>query len=110
MRDVLRTYDFTEQRINSISKLIPDRVESINEALEKSEEFKSKFVQLNSDIQRDILGIENLISHNSKHAAGVIIAPTEVYNYVPCMRDKDDETMMLAQWDKKQVEEIGLVI
>ena len=52
-------------------------------------------------------GIEGLIRGYGKHAAGVIIADQPIVNLVPVRTSKDGD--IITQWDKKVVEELGLL-
>jgi len=56
------------------------------------------------DISRTL---EGLARHCSTHAAGVVIAPSALTNYVPLFCSSTDE--VTTQYDMKMVEEIGLL-
>jgi DNA polymerase-3 subunit alpha len=51
--------------------------------------------------------LEGLARHCSTHAAGVVIAPSALTNYVPLFKGTKDE--VTTQYDMKMVEEIGLL-
>jgi DNA polymerase III subunit alpha len=51
--------------------------------------------------------LEGLARHASTHAAGVVIAPSALTDYVPLFKGNKDETT--TQYDMKMVEEIGLL-
>lgn len=53
------------------------------------------------------MGIEDLIRGYGKHAAGVIIADQAITNLVPIRTSKDGD--IITQWDKKVIEELGLL-
>ena len=126
VRKVLSTYGYEMDVINKVASYLKEKYvveaedednedknekyKNVQEALEHNEDFKNFFDNLDDEIQRDIKSLENTISHFSKHAAGIIIAPTPVYEYIPVMRDSKEEGMMMSQWDKKIVEDIGLTI
>jgi DNA polymerase-3 subunit alpha len=51
--------------------------------------------------------LEGLARHASTHAAGVLITPGPLLDYVPLYRQKDGSTT--TQWDMKSVEKAGLL-
>ena len=51
--------------------------------------------------------LEGLARHASVHAAGVLITPGPLTDYVPLYRQKDD--IVTTQWDMKSVEKAGLL-
>ena len=51
--------------------------------------------------------LEGLARHASTHAAGVLITPGPLLDYVPLYRQKDGTTT--TQWDMKSVEKAGLL-
>src|SRR5204863_421165 len=51
--------------------------------------------------------LEGLARHASTHAAGVLITPGPLLDYVPLYRQKDDS--VTTQWDMKAVEKAGLL-
>jgi DNA polymerase III subunit alpha len=61
--------------------------------------------------------LEGLSRHASVHAAGVVIAPGPLHEYVPvCTQstrgsggDGDDETVIVTQWDMNALEQAGML-
>src|SRR5262249_57744078 len=51
--------------------------------------------------------LEGLARHSSVHAAGVLITPGPLTDYVPLCRQKGD--LITTQWDMKSVEKAGLL-
>ncbi len=51
--------------------------------------------------------LEGLARHASTHAAGVLITPGPLLDYVPLYRQKDES--ITTQWDMKSVEKAGLL-
>src|SRR5206468_13015011 len=51
--------------------------------------------------------LEGLARHASTHAAGVLITPGPLLDYVPLYRQKDES--VTTQWDMKVVEKAGLL-
>lgn len=107
-RKVLSAYDFEQRYINRICKSIPEELGiTLTDAYNKSEEFRNYMIK-HSKQYNEMLQLENLISHTSQHAAGIIIAPDDITNYVPCMSVAGNREMKISQWHKKHIEEIGL--
>lgn len=101
-RRVLGIYGYKTPVISAVSKIL-DNYSSIKEAV-NDVEFTSR---VGENEIKDMLTLENLMSHTSTHAAGVIIAPEPIYNLIPVSLDK--ETNYLAsQWHKKIIEKLGL--
>jgi DNA polymerase III alpha subunit len=51
--------------------------------------------------------LEGLARHASTHAAGVLITPGPLLDYVPLYRQKDES--VTTQWDMKSIEKAGLL-
>lgn len=51
--------------------------------------------------------LEGLSRHASTHAAGVVVADLDMDDYLPLFKGKKDE--LVAQFDMKNVEKVGLV-
>jgi DNA polymerase-3 subunit alpha len=108
VRKVLSVYDYDMQYINKICKTIPDDL-GINliDAYNKSDEFHSYMAQHN-DLFQQMLTLEGLMSHVSKHAAGIVICSKPIADVVPCMTDSEDRSMYVTQWHKKILEDVGV--
>ncbi|MCU0287292.1 MAG: DNA polymerase III subunit alpha, partial [Acidobacteria bacterium] len=52
------------------------------------------------------LKLENTVRHTSMHAAGVVIAPKRLTEFMPLYKTKED---IVTQFEKDEVEEIGLL-
>ena len=50
--------------------------------------------------------LENTVRNTSMHAAGVVIAPSKITNFMPLYKTKND---IVTQFEKDEVEEIGLL-
>lgn len=108
IRRVLSVYGYEETIIKRINSYVPKKLNvTVKDCIEQSEEF-NKFFEDRKQILDDIVNLEGLMSHSSTHAAGVIIAPSDVTNYVPCKIDRETG-MVVSEWNKKNVEKAGLV-
>lgn len=103
VRRVLSAYSYDQKITSKISKIL-DNFNSTKDAL-KDNEFSSRITE---GIKEDIVNIEGLMSHVSKHAAGLVISPNEVYKHLPVSLDRDSG-MLVSEWHKKTIEKINLI-
>ncbi|HET9447338.1 MAG TPA: DNA polymerase III subunit alpha, partial [Steroidobacteraceae bacterium] len=95
---------------DKVAKLIPP---ALDMTLEKALEENPALKQLEqSDPQvKELLGIgrrlEGMTRHASVHAAGVVIAPKPLTEFVPLYKGARDE--IVTQWAMKEIEKIGLL-
>ncbi|HID96512.1 MAG TPA: DNA polymerase III subunit alpha [Candidatus Latescibacteria bacterium] len=108
IRDVGRVLGMPYGEVDRIAKLIP-----FGMTLERALELVPELTQLaNSEGTGSKLisyarTLEGLARHSSTHAAGVVITPESLTEYVPlCATNKDEIT---TQYDWKSIEEIGLL-
>ena len=94
---------------NRVSKLFPDVAGSLDEGLELSPELRKAFEgdELYSNWLQHSRVLENFNSTIGKHAAGVVIAPDALTNYLPLARSIEDD--VLTQYDLNYIEEMGLL-
>ena len=110
VRDVGRVLGFPYGEVDRIAKMIPLAVDmTLEKALKQSPEL-AELVESDERVERLIRiskTLEGLARHCSTHAAGVVIAPSALTNYVPLFKGSKDE--VTTQFDMKQVAEIGLL-
>ena len=116
IRDVSRVLGVPLPEADRIAKLIPDGVKV---SLEKAKDEVPEFAKLyNSDdatirkLMHYATVLEGSARHTGVHAAGVIIAPGDVSQYVPVsiQRGKGGASdAVVTQYDGKWVEEFGLL-
>ena len=110
IRDTARVLDIPLAEANFIAKLIPNELEM---TLEKAIKDVPELAQMErsnpaySKLFTVARKLEGIPRNASKHAAGVVIADTEMSNYAPLFVDKDDNVM--SQLDKDWVEKVGLI-
>ncbi len=116
IRDVGRVQGFTPQETDRIAKLIPSDPGfsmTVAEAVEKVKELADLY--RSDDRVRGLLDesmrIEGLKRHSSVHAAGVVIAPGPLEEYVPVCRDtkNGDEGAVITQFDMIALEKAGML-
>lgn len=114
IRDVGRVLQIPIPTVNNITKYIPSKfgkVATIDEALNDVPELKS--VRNSKDEQivnliKYAKVLEGMNRNMSKHAAGVVIAPGAVTDYVPLATAQSQEEL-LTQYNMKELEDAGLL-
>jgi len=110
VRDVGRVMSMPYGEVDKIAKLIPMELGiTLEEALVK--EPKLKELAGNNSHVATLLEhskvLEGLSRHASTHAAGVVIAPDKLTNWVPLYKSSKGE--VTTQYDMKGVESLGLL-
>ena len=116
IRDVSRVLQIPLQEADRIAKLIPEGVGvNLDSAIKDVPEFKKLLNDPNEQI-RNLMHyakvLEGSARHTGVHAAGVIIAPGNVSDYVPVSiaRGKGGaDDVVTTQYDGKWVESFGLL-
>jgi DNA polymerase-3 subunit alpha len=110
VRDVGRALGLAFADVDKIAKLVPDGLGmTLEKALELSPDLKN-LPQRGAPFDRLLKSarvLEGLARHASTHAAGVLITPGPLLDYVPLYRQKDES--ITTQWDMKSVEKAGLL-
>jgi DNA polymerase-3 subunit alpha len=110
VRDVGRVLDIPYSDVDRIAKMIPWVPDmNLKKAQEQNSELRT-LVKSDPRIERlmsysEIL--EGLCRHASTHAAGVVIAPKALTEFVPLYKGSKDE--ITTQYDMRTIEEIGLL-
>ena len=114
VRDVARVLQLPLAEADRLAKLIPNAPGSpqpvrVEEAIEQVPEIGEAY--RSSDRLRRLLddarALQGLARHASVHAAGVVIAPDRLVNYVPLYRSERSE--LTTQWDMASIERVGLL-
>jgi DNA polymerase-3 subunit alpha len=111
VRDVGRVLGHPHGFVDKIAKLIPFEVGiTLDKALEDEPELRSRYqqeeeVRVLIDMAKKL---EGLTRNPGKHAGGVVIAPTLLTDFTPLYCEQDS-TDLITQFDKDDVEAIGLV-
>ena len=114
IRDVARVLKIPIPTVNKITKFIPSKfgkVFTIEKALNEVPELKWVKESKDPDIVNLIKYakvLEGMNRNSSKHAAGVVITPEEVSNYVP-LASAEGQTDIVTQFNMKEVEGAGLL-
>ena len=110
IRDVGRALDIPLREVDSIAKMVPDKIGINLESALKEEPRLAEMAAENPDVGNLIeicRVLEGLPRHASTHAAGVVISDRPLVDYLPLYRGKKGE--VVTQYDMKIVEKIGLV-
>ncbi len=120
IRDVGRTLGFEPSETDRIAKAIPNepgKSLTVSEAIEQIPEVKA-FYKLDDRHQRLFdysMTLEGLSRHASVHAAGVVIAPGPLDDYVPiCVQQtkgsgRNGEAVTVTQYDMNCLEDAGML-
>ena len=111
IKDVARTLDLPLPEANYLAKLVPDAPgTSLNKAFSEVPELAE--IRKRSDLQGKTLQLaetlEGSVRNTGIHAAGVIIAPDDLTNYIPVCTAKDAE-LLVTQFDGKVIESAGML-
>ncbi|MEG8948087.1 DNA polymerase III subunit alpha [Rosettibacter firmus] len=116
IRDVARVLKIPIPQVDNITKWIPSkfgRVYTIDQALEEVPELqwvKKSEDPLIKDLIKYARLLEGLNRNASKHAAGVVITPGDVSDFVPLAIYGDQgETATVTQFNMKDLEEVGIL-
>jgi DNA polymerase III subunit alpha len=111
VRDVARVQGKPYGLADKLSKLIPFEVGmTLQRAMAESSELRD-FVAANDEVGEIMdmaYKLEGIVRNVGKHAAGVVIAPSKLTDYVPLYID-DASATLVTQFDKDDVERAGLV-
>jgi len=111
IRDVGRVMSIKYAEVDRVAKLVPSVLKmTLDKALEQEPRLKELYEE-NEQI-RELIGVgmrlEGLTRHASTHAAGVVISPQPLTEYLPLYKAPDEDTRV-TQYDMKAVEQLGLL-
>jgi len=110
VRDVGRALGIAFAEVDRIAKLVPDGLGmTLERALELSPDLRNlpQRGAPQARLLKTARTLEGLARHASTHAAGVLITPGPLVDYVPLYRQKDES--VTTQWDMKAIEKAGLL-
>jgi len=115
VRDVGRALGYPYPFCDRIAKLIPQGKQgfpmTIARAIKEAEELKIAYKN-EAEVKRLIdvaQKIEGCARHPSVHAAGVVIAPTELTDFTPLQKETGHGDSIITQYEMHSVEDAGLV-
>ena len=121
VKDVGRTLGFTPAETDALAKLIPNAPNyslTVKEAIDKVPEIRKLY--RDEERYRELLdfaiSLEGLSRHAGVHAAGVVIAPGPLDEYVPiCTQSSkgsgagSDDSTVVTQYDMNALEKAGML-
>lgn len=115
VRDTARAMGFDYEKGDAIAKLIPMGAQgfpmTIKRAMSETPELALLY-KTDADSKTIIdmaQKIEGCARHIGVHAAGVVISPTTMTDFVPVQMDPKGEGKIITQYDMHSVEEAGLL-
>jgi DNA polymerase-3 subunit alpha len=110
VRDVARVMDIPYADADRVAKAVPPALDmTLAKALEENPALKE--MEQKDERVKELLAIarrlEGMTRHASVHAAGVVIAPRPLTEFVPLYKSPKDE--IVTQWAMKEVERVGLL-
>jgi DNA polymerase-3 subunit alpha len=112
VRDVGRVMEMPISEVDRVAKLIPNQLEmTLDLALEESPqlaELEKRDARVH-ELLEVARRLEGMTRHASVHAAGVVIAPKPLTEFVPLYRSQKDEREITTQWAMKEIERVGLL-
>src|SRR5918992_5405485 len=122
IKDVGRTLGFTPAETDALAKLIPNQPNfslTVKQAVDEITDVRRLYET--DERYRQLLdyaiALEGLSRHTGVHAAGVVIAPGPVYEYVPVCTEEskgsgsngEDEMVAVSQYDMNCLEKAGML-
>ncbi|MEX1063594.1 MAG: DNA polymerase III subunit alpha [Balneolaceae bacterium] len=111
VRDVARVLDLPLKEADRIAKLVPETIGiSLEQAFKEVKELRA--MKQDDGLQGQTLEmaetLEGSVRNTGIHAAGVIIAPDRLTNYIPVSTARDAE-LYVTQFDGKVIEDAGML-
>ena len=110
LRDVGRVMDMPYGEVDRIAKLVPNELKiTLDDAMKKEPRLRDTVARdpKVGGLMSTARKLEGNIRHAGTHAAGVVIAPSKLTDFVPLYKASGGE--MMTQFDMKDIEEIGLL-
>lgn len=112
VRDVGRVLSIPYGTVDKIAKLIPFELGiTLKQALEQEPLLKERYEQ-EEEVKTLIdlaLKLEGLTRNAGKHAGGIVISPGKLTDFTPVYCEPDELHHIVTQFDKDDVEAVGLV-
>ena len=112
VRDVGRVLDIPYGEVDKIAKLIPNQLHITLEQTEKSVQEVGEYKQRDpkvAELWDNAKALEGLTRHVSTHAAGVVISPKPLVEYIPLYKGTKDTDELSSQYSMNDLEKIGLL-
>jgi DNA polymerase III subunit alpha len=112
VRDVGRVMEMPIADVDRVAKLIPNQLDmTLDHAVEEVPALAD--LERKDDRVRDLLAVarrlEGMTRHASVHAAGVVITPRPLTEFVPLYRSQKDNGEITTQWAMREIDRVGLL-
>ena len=112
IKDVARALDLPLAQANELAKMVPEKPgTTLEKAFAEVPELRA-IRESHDDPRGHILRLaeklEGSVRNTGIHAAGVIIAPDDITNYIPVSTSKDSD-LLVTQFDGKVIESAGML-
>ncbi|HEX5071108.1 MAG TPA: DNA polymerase III subunit alpha [Vicinamibacterales bacterium] len=110
VRDVGRVMEMPISDVNRVANLIPNQLDmTLDLALQEAPPLAD--LEKNDPRVKELMAVakrlEGMTRHASVHAAGVVITPKPLTEFVPLYKSAKDE--ITTQWAMKEIERVGLL-
>lgn len=113
IKDVARVLSVPASEANNLTKLISPGAKSLEDAYKVKGEFADAINsnELYQSIYKHSLVLEGLIRQTGIHAAGLVIAPGDLTDYVPlaCSVQKGGDNAVLVQYEGKWLDDLKML-
>ena len=118
IRDVGRALDVPLRDVDHLAKLVPPQ---LNMTLDKAMQMVPELAQAEKDpvyerLLKNARKLEGLVRHASTHAAGIVITPEPLQQYVPLQlsitrgeKNGQEQRAVMTQYEMNAVQKIGLL-
>ncbi|MES2731349.1 MAG: DNA polymerase III subunit alpha [Bacteroidota bacterium] len=111
IKDVARALELSLPEANALTKLVPEKPgTTLQMAYAEVPELRE--IRNGNDLRAKVLQtaeiLEGSVRNTGIHAAGVIIAPDDITNYIPVATVKDSD-LYVTQFDGKVIEDAGML-
>ena len=113
IKDVARVLELPIPDSNKLAKFVPDKPGTkLKDAFAEVQDLKDVLARHEGDLENQVLRqakiLEGSVRGTGIHAAGVIIAPDDLLNYIPVCTSKDAD-LLVTQFDGKVIEDAGML-
>lgn len=106
------TKEFQDYELNKLCKYLEDqKIDSLERAL-KDEEFRKFAKRFKHFVDFYCKGLDEQIRAVSRHAAGVLVTPTKLTDWIPVRTQKvegEEDRVLVSQWEDVYCERRGLL-
>jgi len=108
IRDVGRVMSYPYSEVDKIAKMIPEGPKvTLDKALKQNSDLRTVSQTNYKELIENAKVLEGMTRHASIHAAGVVVAPGDLTDFVPLYRSSQGD--VTTQYDMKELESIGLL-